>query len=72
MLEFYMQILWNFPQVVTNNFKPAYNSVEWNNNATDFEKWCNTPYYFQSIILQKKYLDYKLNRLQSKLMTVTQ
>jgi deoxyribodipyrimidine photo-lyase len=39
--EFYMQILWHFPQVVTRSFKPAYEHIPWNNNADDFEKWCS-------------------------------
>ena len=44
--EFFMQILYHFPHVVTENFKPKYNSIKWLNNPTDFEKWCtgNTGY----------------------------
>ncbi len=38
--EFFMQILYHFPQVVTNNFKPKYDSVKWLNDKTDFKKWC--------------------------------
>lgn len=38
--EFYMQILWHFPQVVTQSFKPAYDKIPWNNSTADFEKWC--------------------------------
>jgi deoxyribodipyrimidine photo-lyase len=38
--EFYMQILWHFPQVVTQSFKPAYDKIPWNTSTTDFEKWC--------------------------------
>ncbi len=38
--EFYMQILWHFPQVVTQSFKPAYDKIPWNTSLTDFEKWC--------------------------------
>ncbi|MBI9066343.1 MAG: deoxyribodipyrimidine photo-lyase [Salinivirgaceae bacterium] len=39
--EFYMQILWNFPQIVSQNFKKKYNGIEWNTNEEDFEKWCS-------------------------------
>ena len=39
--EFFMQILWHFPKVVTNNFKAKYNSIVWRNNEIDFKKWCN-------------------------------
>ena len=38
--EFFMQILYHFPHVVTENFKPKYNAINWLNNSTDFEKWC--------------------------------
>jgi deoxyribodipyrimidine photo-lyase len=39
--EFFMQILFHFPKVVTENFKSKYNQVEWRNNVNEFEKWCN-------------------------------
>jgi len=44
--EFFMQILFQFPEVVTNNFKRKYDGVEWRNNAADFKRWCegNTGY----------------------------
>jgi len=38
--EFFMQILFHFPQVVTENFKPRYKGIEWLNHAGDFELWC--------------------------------
>ena len=38
--EFFMQILWNFPDSAENNFKPKYNQIEWRNNPQEFEKWC--------------------------------
>ncbi len=38
--EFFMQILFHFPHVVHQNFKEAYNGIEWRNNETEFEKWC--------------------------------
>jgi deoxyribodipyrimidine photo-lyase len=37
--EFFMQILFNFPYVVTGNFRSKYDNVPWRNNETDFEKW---------------------------------
>lgn len=39
--DFYSMILANFPKVVTNAFKPAYDHIPWRNNKDDFEKWCN-------------------------------
>ena len=38
--EFYMQILFHFPQVVTDAFKPKYDRIPWRNNEAEFEKWC--------------------------------
>lgn len=38
--DFYHMILWNFPHVVSNSFKPAYDQIEWRNNELEFEAWC--------------------------------
>lgn len=38
--EFFMQILFHFPYVVTNNFKPKYDKIPWRNNNIEFEQWC--------------------------------
>lgn len=38
--EFFMQILFHFPKVVTDNFKSKYNRIEWRNNESEFKKWC--------------------------------
>ncbi|QIH39706.1 deoxyribodipyrimidine photo-lyase [Flavobacterium sp. Sr18] len=39
--EFFMQILFSFPKVVTQNFKSAYDGIEWRNNEEDFKRWCS-------------------------------
>lgn len=39
--EFFMQILFNFPHVVTGNFRPAYDYIQWRNNEKEFDRWCN-------------------------------
>ena len=39
--EFFMQILFHFPNVVTQNFRSKYDGIQWLNDANDFEKWCN-------------------------------
>lgn len=39
--EFYMTILWHFPHVATQAFKPAYNAIIWRNREEEFERWCN-------------------------------
>lgn len=38
--DFYMMILWHFPDIVNRSFKPAYDQIKWINNERDFEKWC--------------------------------
>lgn len=38
--DFYMMILWHFPQVVHQAFKPQYDRIEWRNNPEEFQKWC--------------------------------
>ena len=39
--EFFMQILFSFPKVVTQNFKSAYDGIQWRNNEEDFKRWCS-------------------------------
>lgn len=38
--EFFMQILWHFPEVVHSSFKEKYNQIQWENNEDFFRKWC--------------------------------
>jgi len=38
--EFFMQILWHFPHTVTESFKPKYDNIQWRNNETEFQAWC--------------------------------
>ncbi len=38
--EFFMQILYNFPRVETENFKKKYDAITWRNNEEEFEVWC--------------------------------
>ncbi len=44
--EFFMQILFHYPQVVNKNFRSKYDGIAWRNNETDFHRWCrgNTGY----------------------------
>lgn len=39
--EFFMQILWQHPDVVKTSFKKQYDRIEWHNDEGDFEKWKN-------------------------------
>ncbi len=39
--EFFMQILWHEPRVVSQSFRPEYDKIAWRNNAKDFKKWCD-------------------------------
>ena len=38
--EFFMQILYHFPQVIDQNFKEKYNGIQWRNDEVEFKKWC--------------------------------
>jgi deoxyribodipyrimidine photo-lyase len=38
--EFFMQILWHYPHVVTQPFKPKYQFINWLNKESDFDSWC--------------------------------
>ncbi len=37
--EFFMQILWHFPETVHKAFKPAYDRIKWRNKQEEFEAW---------------------------------
>ena len=37
--EFFMQILWHFPQTLHKAFKPKYDQIPWRNNEAEFELW---------------------------------
>ena len=39
--EFFMQILWHFPQTHKDSFKTKYDRINWRNNEEDFKKWCD-------------------------------
>ena len=38
--EFYMMILYHFPEVEENNFRRKYDRIQWRNNEEEFELWC--------------------------------
>ncbi len=38
--DFYQMILFNFPQVVNQAFKPKYDRIPWRKSEEDFAKWC--------------------------------
>ena len=38
--NFYMDILWHFPQVEGHSFKRAYDHIPWINSEKDFSHWC--------------------------------
>ena len=39
--EFFMQILWHFPETSKKSFKSKYDRIEWRNNEDEFKKWCD-------------------------------
>lgn len=38
--EFFMQILWHFPQTINQSFRPKYDAIVWENDEIKFQKWC--------------------------------
>jgi deoxyribodipyrimidine photo-lyase len=38
--EFYMMILYHFPQTADHAFRPGYDRIKWDNNEKLFEAWC--------------------------------
>jgi deoxyribodipyrimidine photo-lyase len=38
--EFFMQILWHYPQSSKECFKPKYERIVWRNNEREFKAWC--------------------------------
>lgn len=38
--DFYMQILWHFPHVVSGPFRKEYDGIAWRNDEKEFEAWC--------------------------------
>ncbi|OFX92831.1 MAG: deoxyribodipyrimidine photolyase [Bacteroidetes bacterium GWE2_41_25] len=39
--EFFMQILFHYPKVVTESFRTKYDNIKWRNDEKEFERWCN-------------------------------
>jgi deoxyribodipyrimidine photo-lyase len=38
--EFFMQILWHFPETVHKSFRPKYDTIRWRNSEQEFKAWC--------------------------------
>lgn len=38
--DFFQAILWHFPNVVNQSFKPEYDKIQWRNNEAEFTRWC--------------------------------
>lgn len=38
--EFFMMILYFFPEVVNQSFKPKYDRIAWRNDEREFDHWC--------------------------------
>jgi deoxyribodipyrimidine photo-lyase len=39
--DFYSQIMYHFPHVIGNAFRPKYDVIPWRDAPLEFEKWCN-------------------------------
>ncbi len=37
--EFFIQIMWHYPEAATSNFKRKYDFIVWRNNIDEFKKW---------------------------------
>jgi deoxyribodipyrimidine photo-lyase len=37
--DFFMQILWHYPQVEKGSFRPEYDKIPWRTSKADFKKW---------------------------------
>lgn len=38
--EFYMQILWHYPEVLEHEFNPKYRGMDWDHDDAKFAAWC--------------------------------
>lgn len=38
--EFYMSVLWHFPQVLEEEFNPVFRGMRWPGKPADFARWC--------------------------------
>lgn len=38
--EFFMQILFHFPNVIQESFKSKYENIKWQNDENHFQRWC--------------------------------
>ncbi|MDB6156135.1 MAG: phrB [Chthoniobacteraceae bacterium] len=38
--EFYMQVLWHFPQVLDHEFQEKYRGMTWGDSPKNFDRWC--------------------------------
>ncbi|OIQ19987.1 MAG: deoxyribodipyrimidine photolyase [Bacteriovorax sp. MedPE-SWde] len=39
--EFFIQILYHFPNVTKESFREKYRNIKWRNSKKEFKKWCN-------------------------------
>ena len=39
--DFYSQVLYHHPKVVTENYREKYDAVKWRNNEKEFQAWCD-------------------------------
>ena len=39
--EFFAQIMWHYPGVINNNFRSKYDGIQWRNDESEFNLWCN-------------------------------
>lgn len=65
--EFYLQVLWHFPEVLDADFSPKFSNVQWHTNDAAFERWCKGETGFPIVdaaMRQLNTIGYMHNRLR--------
>lgn len=39
--DFFMQILWHYPRVISQSYRTEYDNIEWRQSTADFKRWAN-------------------------------
>jgi deoxyribodipyrimidine photo-lyase len=55
--EFFMQILYHHPRVVTENYQKKYDGIPWRNNEEEFDRWCKGKTGFPMVDAGMRQLD---------------
>ncbi len=73
--DFYFMILWHYPQVVTQSFKPEYDRVQWDEAPELWQAWCEARTGYPLVdaamrqILQTGYMHNRLRMVVASFLT---